>query len=274
MFALLIIPLLASGQIIISSPYRLRTYFRLHRYDGQLLYMKVATYGIWCLIFSICAAYLLKWCIPGLTIATWLTQLIDLSANPKDNRLTSWLILLSLSMVVSAVTWTQVARFGIYLAAFVLSKRSKEQIQHSKQVIKLWALGELLSDGSLGRLFFDSATEGRLVLVSLKSRKIYVGTVNIISEPNEKQGPNIEISINPIMSGYREKDNLRVFFSNDYNDLHDIDKSVIFPLSEVSQASWFDIETHEKVDNNREHKPLTQCISKRKNRKKRPEVEK
>lgn len=69
MFALLIIPLLASGQIIISSPYRIKTYFRLHRYDGQLLYMKVATYGVWCLIASICIAYVMKWLIPRLHLS-------------------------------------------------------------------------------------------------------------------------------------------------------------------------------------------------------------
>ncbi|WP_426767591.1 hypothetical protein [Erwinia aphidicola] len=268
MFALLIIPLLASGQIIISSHYRLRTYFRLHRYDGQLLYMKVATYGIWCLIISICVAYLTKWLLPDFTLATWLTTWIDLSNDPKENRLASWLILLSLSMVIVAVAWTQAARFGIHFAANILSgfKNDSGQIAFFKQVIRLWALKELLSDGSLGQLFFDSATKDKPVLVSLKSRKVYVGTVNMISEPNEKQGPNLEVSINPIMSGYREKDNLRVLFSNDYSELKGIDTSVIFPMSEVAQASWFDMDTHEKVDNNREQKPMSNRKSKRQNR--------
>lgn len=268
MFALLIIPLLASGQIIISSPYRIKTYFRLHRYDGQLLYMKMATYGIWCLIASVCAAYLMKWLVPSFTLATWLTAWIDLSNNSKDNRLSSWLILLSLSMVFAAVVWTQAARFGIYLAANILSgfKNDNGQVAFFKLVIRLSALKEILSEGSLGQLFFDSATKDKPVLVSLKSRKVYVGTVNMISEPNEKQGPNLEVSINPIMSGYREKDNLRVLFSNDYSELGDVDTSVIFPMSEVAQASWFDMDTHEKVDNNREPKPVSTRKRKRQNR--------
>ncbi|MEN4740389.1 hypothetical protein ABEH08_06240 [Pantoea agglomerans] len=268
MFALLIIPLLASGQIIISSRYIIKIYFRLHRYDGQLLYMKVATYGIWCLLASICAAYLMKWAIPGFTLATWLTNWIDLSNDSKQNRLTSWLILLSFSMVMIAVAWTQIIRFVIHLAANVLSgfKNDDGQADFFKQVIRLWALKELLSEGSLGKLFFDSATSAKPVLVSLKSRKVYVGTVNMISEPNEKQGPNLEVSINPIMSGYREKDNLRVLFSNDYSELGDVDTSVIFPLSEVAQASWFDMDTHQKVDNNREQKPVSNRKRKRHNR--------
>jgi len=256
MFALLIIPLLVSGQIIISSPNRLRTYFRLHRYDGQLLYMKVATYGIWCLIISVSAAYIMKWLLPGFTLATWLTTWVELSKDPKENRLASWLLLLSLSMVFVAIAWIQLARFGIYLAASILSgfKNDNGQIAFFKQAIKLGSLEELLSDGSLGQLFFNSVTSEKPVLVSLKSRKVYVGTVNMISEPNEKQGPNLEVSINPIMSGYRDKDSLRVLFTNDYSELDGVDTSIIFPMSEVSQASWFDMDTHKKVDNNREQK--------------------
>ncbi|HCM3154316.1 TPA: hypothetical protein N3466_000576, partial [Klebsiella quasipneumoniae] len=142
--------------------------------------------------------------------------------------------------------------------------KDEESINFSKQVIRLNELGKLLSDGSLGQLFFDSATEDRPVLVSLKCRKVYVGTVNMISEPNEKQGPNLEISISPIMSGYRDKDTLRVLFSNDYNDLEDVDTSIIFPLSEVSHASWFNMDIHEKVDNNREPKPISNRKAKRK----------
>lgn len=265
MFALLIIPLLVSGQIIVSSPYKISTYYRLHRYDGQLLYMKVATYGIWCLLISLGIAFLLKWGVPNFTLASWLSEKMDPSKDPKENRLASWLTLLSITMVFVAVLWLQLAKLGITIAAVILkySFDNTESISYYKQVLRLSALQGLLADGSLGQLFFNSATTDRPVLVSLKSRKVYVGTVNMISEPNEKQGPNLEISINPIMSGYREKDNLRVLFSNDYSNLVNIDTSVIFPLSEVSHASWFDMETHEKVDNNREQKPMSTRKAKR-----------
>jgi len=198
----------------------------------------------------------MKWLLPGFTLATWLTTWVELSKDPKENRLASWLLLLSLSMVFVAIAWIQLARFGIYLAASILSgfKNDNGQIAFFKQAIKLGSLEELLSDGSLGQLFFNSVTSEKPVLVSLKSRKVYVGTVNMISEPNEKQGPNLEVSINPIMSGYRDKDSLRVLFTNDYSELDGVDTSIIFPMSEVSQASWFDMDTHKKVDNNREQK--------------------
>lgn len=60
-------------------------------------------------------------------------------------------------------------------------------INFAKQLIRLNELEKLLSDGSLGQLFFDSATTNRPVLISLKCRKVYVGTVNMISEPNENK---------------------------------------------------------------------------------------
>ncbi|EOF9273776.1 hypothetical protein MBN81_001116 [Klebsiella pneumoniae] len=266
MFALLIIPLLVSGSLLVTSSHNIKLFFRLHRYDGQLLYMKVATYGFYSCLAAIVAAYSIKFLCPGLTFATWLSHLIDGSSDPKENRITAWLILLSVTTVGLAWLWLQFCRLRIYVAAWLITHKPKdeESINFSKQVIRLNELGKLLSDGSLGQLFFDSATEDRPVLVSLKCRKVYVGTVNMISEPNEKQGPNLEISISPIMSGYRDKDTLRVLFSNDYNDLEDVDTSIIFPLSEVSHASWFNMDIHEKVDNNREPKPISNRKAKRK----------
>ncbi|MBP2844085.1 hypothetical protein J8655_01010 [Dickeya oryzae] len=257
MFALLIIPLLISGQIIVSSPYNISYFYRLHRYDGQLLYMKSATFGSISLLLSIGGAYAIKWAFPSLTVATWLSNVLDVSSDKRENRLIAWLILLSVTTVAVAWVWTQISKLRINLIAWAVRRSFNEPEPHGfyVQAVRLSAIQEILSNGSLGQMFFDSATKDKQVLVSLKSRKVYVGTVNMISEPNEKQGPSLEISISPLMSGYREKDNLRVFFSNDYEGLDDQDTSIIFPLSEVSHASWFDMGIHEKVDNNRQQKP-------------------
>jgi hypothetical protein len=220
--------------------------------------MKAATYGTFALLISLVAAFFLKWLTPDFKMATWLSIQIDVSKEAKENRLASWLILLSFSTVATAYLWTCWSKIRTAAAIWALSKVSKppEDKEFYRQVLRLTALSELLSDGSLGQLFFNSATTDTPVLVTLKSRKVYVGTVKMISEPNEKQGPYSEISINPIMSGYREKDSLRVLFSNDYNNLGDIDTSVIFPVSEVSHASWFDMKIHEEVDNNHEKNGL------------------
>ncbi|MGL5343634.1 MAG: hypothetical protein ACRC9O_03155 [Plesiomonas sp.] len=256
MFALLIIPLLVSGSLIVTSHHNMKLFYRLHRYDGQLLYMKVATYGVCSFIGAFIVAGLIKFYLPSLTMVTWLSHFVDGSTDQKENRISSWLILLSVTTCGLAWLWLQTCRLRVHVAAklihsAMLKKDIFISISDIKQSIRLDELKTLLSEGSLGQLFFDSATQRKLVLVSLKSRKVYVGNVNTISEPNEKQGPNLEISITPIMSGYRDKDTLRVLFSNDYNNLDDVDTSIIFPLSEVSHASWFNMDIHQKVDNNR-----------------------
>lgn len=58
LLALLLIPILVSGHIMIGlNPYH---YFRLHRHDGQLLYLKVATYDTFFLFFTTIIGILIK----------------------------------------------------------------------------------------------------------------------------------------------------------------------------------------------------------------------
>lgn len=59
------------------------------------------------------------------------------------------------------------------------------------------------------------------------------------------------------MFGYWDKDILWVLFLNDYNDLDDVDMSIIFLLSEVFYVLWFNIDIYEKVDNNCEVKLIS-----------------
>ncbi|HFC9921158.1 TPA: hypothetical protein ACF0YU_001831 [Salmonella enterica] len=76
MFAFLIIPLLVSGFIIITNhPYH---FYRLHRYDGQLLYMKAAKYGLWCLVWSVFIAFVIKYYLPSVHIVTQVSQSLGL----------------------------------------------------------------------------------------------------------------------------------------------------------------------------------------------------
>ncbi|AVX36636.1 MULTISPECIES: hypothetical protein [Yersinia] len=269
MFALLIIPLLVSGCLVVTSTHNFRMYFRLHRYDGQLLYLKAATFGTFAVLFSLLAAFTIKWFWPEFNLATWTSWLIDASKDPKSNRVVSWLILISVASILSAVFFNILSRVTTFLSAHLIARVVSKSAPISRvdaangevkeesrdwrfyiQTMRLSALGDVLPNGSLGRLFFDSATRRKDVLITLQSRKVYVGRVKVISEPNEKEGPNQEISITPLLSGYREKDTLSIIFTNDYDGLKDVDTTIVFPLSEVSHASWFNMNTHQAVDNN------------------------
>ncbi len=62
-----------------------------------------------------------------------------------------------------------------------------------------------------------------------------------------EEGPNTEISIVPLLSGYRDKDTLAITFTNDYQDLraiHSEHLGIIIPQSEISHASFFSIDVH------------------------------
>ncbi|HEE1103629.1 TPA: hypothetical protein R6449_005256, partial [Klebsiella pneumoniae] len=101
------------------------------------------------------------------------------------------------------------------------------------------------------------------ILVTLSSRKVYVGIVNGIQEPTESEAPNSYISIFPIMSGYRDKDTLSITFTNSYpsevmvNSAITVDSlkkhkvknmDILISSEEISHLSWFDFELFEQVN--------------------------
>lgn len=59
LIALLLIPILVSGYILVVA--NLYHYYQLHRYDGQLLYIKVAAHGTLSVVFVVTAAALVKY---------------------------------------------------------------------------------------------------------------------------------------------------------------------------------------------------------------------
>ncbi|EKK0303444.1 hypothetical protein PJ747_004895, partial [Escherichia coli] len=204
MFAFLIIPLLVSGFIIITThPYH---FYRLHRYDGQLLYMKAAKYGLWCLIWSVFIAFAIKYYLPSVHIVTQVSQSLSLGENSYQKRITVWLILLSCTSVViawlSGIITNWFTTFRSQMIYKLLYKKDIS-IEDSKELVKLRTLQDLVTEGSMDSVFFDSLIDRKSILISMNNKKVYVGIVNALGEPNEKDGPNQQISILPIMSGYR-----------------------------------------------------------------------
>ncbi|HHH2174850.1 TPA: hypothetical protein ACPY6A_001736 [Yersinia enterocolitica] len=250
MFALLIIPLIVSGYIVLTThPYH---FYRLHRYDGQLLYMKAAKYGVWCLVWSIILAFLIKLSLPKIHMVTFFSEQLNFSKDKHNDRVIGWLVLLSCSSIFIAWLWGFSSKILTTWRTQIINLIQGIEVDNdiASELVKLRMLQDLVSEGSMDKMFFDSLVDRKPVLITLKSKKLYVGIVSALGEPNEKDGPNTEISILPIMSGYRDKDTLRVIFTNDYNDFYDHDTTIVIPLNEISHTSWFTISIHDKVDNN------------------------
>ncbi|WP_272518137.1 MULTISPECIES: hypothetical protein [unclassified Providencia] len=98
---------------------------------------------------------------------------------------------------------------------------------------------------SLDELLLTSITSSQSLLFNLDSGKIYVGVVMKLSESTEKDEAGTFITIYPIMSGYRDKDNQDAKFLTDYPDYSDSSKhqfAVILFKDELTHVSFFDSE--------------------------------
>lgn len=109
----------------------------------------------------------------------------------------------------------------------------------------------------LDRLFWfslnEKSDENKLLMITTKSNKVYIGYVNKISEPIGET----YITIIPNLSGFRNKDNLKLEITTKYTDViqkyveenraDELDDKlgVILPVSEILVVSKFNIEIFE-----------------------------
>ncbi|HAO9338196.1 TPA: hypothetical protein IRM92_004762, partial [Escherichia coli] len=166
------------------------------------------------------------------------------------------------SLIWVALVWLKNMFFG-----FFCEKKHHENIFHAK---KLRVLRKTISNSTLDSMLLDAleSSPKEPILITLSSRKVYVGIVNGIQEPTESEAPNSYISIFPIMSGYRDKDTLSITFTNSYpsevlvssaitmdsQKRHKVkNMDIIFRADEISHLSWFDFELFEQVNDSMKH---------------------
>ena len=96
---------------------------------------------------------------------------------------------------------------------------------------------------SMLRLLYEAARRKKLVLITLDSRKVYVGFV--LNAPNLDR-ESVHVGLLPILSGYRSSTTLKIHFSGHYVRVYDsqnIDPNdflIALPLVRVTSAQWFD----------------------------------
>lgn len=215
---LIIVPLLVSGYMVcIRHPF---FYVRLHRFQGQLLYLQVARMGMACLIVStlLSAAILAmsKQALPilGHVVATdysnYLgTLLVQLDiASEKNGTLWVFLMQVGLTALVIPFFWS---------ALYVGAKKKILQLETDVQLHSLLALGVL--EGTPFRVLLrESIVQCRPCMFSLNDRKVYVGIVLLAGTPTESEGVDHAFTLIPILSGYRDKDTLEVTLNTHYSN--------------------------------------------------------
>lgn len=245
MFLLLILPILVSGFVVCNT--NPNYYYRLHRYEGQYLYLKSAHLGLISLVvFSVIALLLYKSAPPSIYISEWeipisiiamvKSLLRDVYTTSEDD-LTSfaWIVMISVGTIVYAYSWSFFALLRLHLKAGSLDKA------------RILLMSKVLRDSPLDQLLFESYIHSRPLLLSLDSRKVYVGTINSLGEPNESEGMDQEISVIPLMSGYRDKDTLKVKFNTNY-EVIDTDLDIVILQNQIVSASWFYFDTYQKLN--------------------------
>lgn len=248
MFLLLILPILVSGFIVCNT--HLSYIYRLHRYDGQHLYLKSAFLGFICLIiFSLLALFCHSYIpenlvIPfttielNLSIISFLAFLLEgIADTAADTGRLAWVVLLSIGTLVTA-----------WFYAF-LGNKLQVHIGGSVQAAKLLEMRRLMLGNPLDRLLFESfMDESRSIMLSMEGRKVYVGTISELGEPNESEGIGGQtVAFIPLMSGYRKQDTLEVVFTTQY-ELVDADFEIAVRYEDIQMAFWFDFNTYKKLN--------------------------
>ncbi len=178
-----------------------RYFYKLHRYENQYLYLKSAWFGL--SFFSASAI------VVSLIFYFW--------GNPvKNNTIFSkeyndFYIFAIFSMALSLLFMP----FGIgfdYLRLWIINRN----IKNFKKYFLLKTFENSPMDSLLAWSSQSNDINSGLIRIDLSDRRVYVGKVLSMGEPTETLGADQEISIVPIMSGYREKDTNQVVYVNHY----------------------------------------------------------
>ncbi|VTQ59413.1 Uncharacterised protein [Campylobacter jejuni] len=255
MFLLLILPILASGFIFCQiHPIHKN---KLYRYEGQFLYLKCVQYGFFFLCLSTVlllktngvVSYPISWnhlIFEKKSLIEILNTVISKNSPLIEQKQLSFLCdIIYLSLL------TLILPYLISSLSFL-----RLSIKYKTFKYRPFVISTILKDSPLDSLLFGASLgkgQDVSVMLSLSDRKIYVGKIASMGEPSETQGPDQEIEVIPLMSGYRDKDTLNVKFTTHYN-LLDEDVILIIKQDEIISATLFSFDHYEKFEESKPKK--------------------
>ncbi|MCE3046284.1 hypothetical protein [Legionella sp. 16cNR16C] len=215
MLAFLVAAVIANAFILLRfSPLN---FYKLHRYDGQLLYIKATFLGV--VVTAI--TYLVNSYFDVIDYVASSLPAKQSSSFLTAEHLDLLFIFFLLSIFISTL-YCLIERAGLWLWTFY-KFRGAEGISYG-QMAKIMLMYKLLKDSPLDKLLYMSYVQNRFLLMTLSDRKVYVGRVISLGEPNEYEGPDQEIAIVPVFSGYRDKDTLAVNLTTTYKETDNADE--------------------------------------------------
>ncbi|ELD1797645.1 hypothetical protein KW445_14440 [Vibrio fluvialis] len=233
MGVLFVAVVLVSGYLF--SYFHISSHYRLTRTDGWHSYFFVAAQGI---AFALIA-------MPIIAILDY----YDVASNKLGLDISR----LSIEPYVSkAIAWSLLT----LLLSFIFGLLS--QIRYSKNPkLRDEKILKLVHDNHFERFLLEASYTQTPIAITLGSRKIYIGIClgdELINSKNE------HIAIIPLLSGHRDKDDLSVEITNNYQ-IHYVEEGIeegkhtqltkesfriIVPTSEIESFSFFDVDTYIK----------------------------
>jgi hypothetical protein len=239
--------ILISGYIFVARSKHQRLITR--REDGHRYYFRCGAYGIlFCGIGIILAILLDILDVPSSILAAlgWSVEnLIHNTSSFTANEYTS------LKVLIGSFFTIPISFVGAFFDNTCRDNRKSLQRIRDRD------------SGALEKFLAECGTKFQTVLITLSSRKVYVG---IVHEIPIECGEVEHFSILPILSGYRDKDSLTVKFTTNYyvyyeNQLDDdgepksgvgaaLDDFIeVIPVSKLDHVGRFDIDTYKNFHN-------------------------
>lgn len=243
MLLLLIFPVLVAG-FLACHLHPIYAY-HLHRYEGQYLYLKSAQLGIQCLAIALIAALAAHFWLPSsLTIGN---TRISLALAPALATAMQTAGVAATATEASKLAWFFILSVLTLGAAFIIKGWGHLSLlrRFGTRNARVFVIGELLEDSPLDNLLFKlSLHKDKYAMLTMNDRKVYVGKVISLGEPSETSGMDQDISIMPLMSGYRHKDDLTVKFTTHYDET---EAAIYLSLRQdaIVSATEFDFEAYQ-----------------------------
>ncbi len=270
MLLLIIIPILVSGFIACNS--HPKHFYKLHRLDGQCLYLKSAQLGTVSVILFLAVALLCnKYLPPYIDLIKILESLLTaVVADESDRTLTAWILLVTVGSILFSYlgSW----RYSIKLLNQGIRMKGHEGtlsfIERIKLVIRCLIYGadgcqymavscivlmrKIFKDSPYDELLIEAYLAQTPVQINLETREVYVGFIARLGEPNESDGVSQEIAIIPLLGGYMHKDTLEVDYAAYPTALEDAKKGIphkrVIMQDAITSVSRFDLNGLEEFD--------------------------
>jgi hypothetical protein len=242
MTAIFILIVLAAGYLAVTKhPY---VKYRLHRYEGQQLYLLTIYWGMKCLFLSLVIYFSLIY-LSECKYFTWL-NFFSILEKSIISKLSSKGLFVEAQNEMKDFIWMLSIMLLSCFSAYILKIFGHLGLlrKYRKWTADSFVIASILADSPLDKLivasFFctDHKQKNFLLMLTMEDKKVYVGKVVDCGEPSETGGIDQEILIVPMLSGYRDQSTQKVIFTTHYAILPQI-ITLVLPQDGIKSVTPF-----------------------------------